>query len=132
LPTVINDGIGDLKGIASKLDYLKDLGVDAIWITPCSPSPQIDFGYNVSDYENIDPMYGTLGDFDLLASEARKRAIHIPELNQYCGKKQRRIAVADRFSVHDARQAVAPGVSPPICTPMYSRTAVGAVTTSVR
>src|ERR1700722_3666273 len=49
-----NDGVGDLKGIASKLDYLKDLGVDAIWISPCFPSPQVDFGYDVSNYENID------------------------------------------------------------------------------
>jgi len=72
-----NDGIGDLKGITSKLDYLKDLGVDAIWISPCFPSPQVDFGYDVSDYENIDPMYGTLADFDNLASEAKKRGIHI-------------------------------------------------------
>ncbi len=72
-----NDGVGDLRGIASKLDYLKDLGVDAIWITPCFPSPQVDFGYDVSDYENIDPMYGTLADFDYLASEAKKRNIHI-------------------------------------------------------
>src|ERR1700680_2899115 len=59
-----DDGIGDLKGITSKLDYLKDLGVDAIWITPCFPSPQVDFGYDVSDYENIAPMYGTLANFD--------------------------------------------------------------------
>jgi alpha-glucosidase len=72
-----NDGVGDLRGIASKLDYLKDLGVDAIWITPCFPSPQVDFGYDVSDYKNIDPMYGTLADFDYLASEAKKRNIHI-------------------------------------------------------
>jgi alpha-glucosidase len=72
-----NDGIGDLKGITSKLDYLKDLGVDAIWISPCYPSPQVDFGYDVSDYENIDPMYGTLKDFDVLASEAKKRGIRI-------------------------------------------------------
>jgi alpha-glucosidase len=72
-----NDGVGDLKGIASKLDYLKDLGIDAIWISPCFPSPQVDFGYDVSDYENIDPMYGTLADFDVLASEAKKRNIHI-------------------------------------------------------
>jgi alpha-glucosidase len=72
-----NDGIGDLKGITSKLDYLKDLGVDAIWITPCFPSPQVDFGYDVSDYENIDPMYGTLQDFDLLVSEAEKRNLRI-------------------------------------------------------
>ncbi len=72
-----NDGVGDLNGITSKLDYLKDLGVDAIWISPCFPSPQVDFGYDVSDYENIDPMYGTLADFDTLASEAKKRGIHI-------------------------------------------------------
>ena len=72
-----NDGVGDLKGITSKLDYLKDLGVDAIWISPCFPSPQVDFGYDVSDYENIDPMYGTLADFDVLASEGKKRGIHI-------------------------------------------------------
>jgi len=72
-----NDGVGDLKGIASKLDYLRDLGVDAIWISPCFPSPQVDFGYDVSDYENIDPMYGTLADFDQLASEAKKHDIHI-------------------------------------------------------
>jgi len=72
-----NDGVGDLRGMASKLDYLKDLGVDAIWISPCFPSPQVDFGYDVSDYENIDPMYGTLADFDYLASEAKKRDIRI-------------------------------------------------------
>jgi alpha-glucosidase len=72
-----NDGIGDLKGITSKLDYLKELGVDALWITPCFPSPQVDFGYDVSDYENIDPMYGTLADFDTLVSEAKKRNIRV-------------------------------------------------------
>ncbi len=72
-----NDGVGDLRGITSKLDYLQSLGVDAIWITPCFPSPQVDFGYDVSDYENIDPMYGTLADFDDLASEAKKHHIRI-------------------------------------------------------
>src|SRR5579863_9183734 len=71
------DGVGDLKGIASKLDYLKKLGVDAIWITPCFPSPQVDFGYDVSDYENIDPMYGTLEDFDRLEKAAKKRGIRV-------------------------------------------------------
>jgi alpha-glucosidase len=71
------DGVGDLNGIASKLDYLKDLGVDAIWISPCYPSPQVDFGYDVSDYENIDPMYGTLKDFQHLANSARKHDVHI-------------------------------------------------------
>jgi alpha-glucosidase len=72
-----NDGVGDLKGITSKLDYLQDLGVDAIWITPCFPSPQVDFGYDVSDYEDIDPMYGTLADFDNLVSGAKKRKIRV-------------------------------------------------------
>jgi alpha-glucosidase len=72
-----NDGIGDLKGIDSKLDYLKDLGVDAIWISPCYPSPQVDFGYDVSDYENIDPMYGTLNDFKHLARDAKQHDIRI-------------------------------------------------------
>jgi len=72
-----NDGFGDLNGITSKLDYLKALGVDAIWITPCFPSPQVDFGYDVSDYENIDPTYGTLADFDRLVAEGKKRGIRI-------------------------------------------------------
>ena len=72
-----NDGIGDLKGIDSHLDYLEDLGVDAIWITPCFPSPQVDFGYDVSDYENIDPMYGTMNDFEHLARDAKKHNIRI-------------------------------------------------------
>jgi alpha-glucosidase len=71
------DGIGDLNGITAKLDYLHELGIDAIWITPCFPSPQIDFGYDVSDYVNIDPMYGTLADFDRLVAEAKKRDIHV-------------------------------------------------------
>jgi alpha-glucosidase len=71
------DGVGDLAGITSKLDYLRELGVDAIWITPCFPSPQVDFGYDVSDYEQIDPMYGTLADFDRLLAEAHKRGIRI-------------------------------------------------------
>jgi len=72
-----DDGIGDLNGITSKLDYLKDLGVDAIWITPCFPSPQVDFGYDVSNYTDIDPMYGTLADFDHLVNEAKKRGIRV-------------------------------------------------------
>ncbi len=72
-----NDGIGDLNGITSKLDYLKALGVDAIWISPCFPSPQVDFGYDVSDYENIDLTYGTLADFDRLVAEGKKRGIRI-------------------------------------------------------
>jgi alpha-glucosidase len=72
-----NDGFGDLKGISSKLAYLHDLGVDAIWITPCFPSPQVDFGYDVSDYENIDPKYGTLADFDAMMKEAKRQNVQI-------------------------------------------------------
>jgi alpha-glucosidase len=71
------DGIGDLNGITERLDYLKELGVDAIWLTPVYPSPQVDFGYDISDYENIDPQYGTLKDFDHLIAEADKRHIRI-------------------------------------------------------
>jgi len=71
------DGIGDLNGITARLDYLKELGVDAIWLTPCYPSPQVDFGYDISDYQNIDPQYGTLKDFDHLVAEAEKRHIRI-------------------------------------------------------
>jgi alpha-glucosidase len=71
------DGIGDLNGITEHLDDLQKLGVDAIWLTPCYPSPQADFGYDISDYENIDPQYGTLADFDRLVSEASKRHIRV-------------------------------------------------------
>jgi alpha-glucosidase len=71
------DGIGDLNGITQRLDYLKSLNVDAIWISPIYPSPQVDFGYDISDYENIDPQYGTLADFDKLVAEAKQRNIRI-------------------------------------------------------
>jgi alpha-glucosidase len=71
------DGIGDLNGITARLDYLKQLGIDAIWITPFFPSPNADFGYDVSDYVNVAPEYGTLQDWDKLVSEARKRGIRI-------------------------------------------------------
>jgi len=72
-----NDGTGDLNGITQHLDYLQKLGVDAIWLTPMFPSPQVDFGYDVSDYRAVDPQYGTLKDFDRLVSEAKKRNIKI-------------------------------------------------------
>lgn len=72
-----NDGTGDLNGITAHLDYLAALGIDAIWITPCFPSPQVDFGYDVADYRDIDPQYGTLADMDRLIAEARKRNIKV-------------------------------------------------------
>ena len=71
------DGVGDLNGITERLDYLQALGVDAIWISPMYPSPQVDFGYDISDYENVDPQYGTLKDFDRLVAEAKKRNIRV-------------------------------------------------------
>ncbi len=74
---VNGDGIGDLSGITARLDYLKQLGVDAIWITPFFPSPNADFGYDISDYVSVAPEYGTLQDWDKLVSEANKRGIRI-------------------------------------------------------
>ncbi len=71
------DGVGDLRGITSRLDYLKSLGLDAIWITPFFKSPNADFGYDVSDYTAIDPQYGTMADWDELVAEARKRGIRV-------------------------------------------------------
>ncbi len=71
------NGIGDLNGITSRLDYLQNLGVNAIWLTPIYPSPQVDFGYDISDYTAIDPQYGTMADFDRLTAEARKRNIGV-------------------------------------------------------
>jgi alpha-glucosidase len=71
------DGIGDINGITSRLDYLKDLGIDAIWITPMYPSPQIDFGYDIADYTAIDPQYGTMADLDHLFAEAKKRNLRV-------------------------------------------------------
>ncbi len=71
------DGIGDLNGITQRLDYLMSLGIDAIWISPMYPSPQVDFGYDISNYEAIDPQYGTLKDFDNLLADAKKRNIRI-------------------------------------------------------
>lgn len=71
------DGIGDLPGITSKLDYLRWLGVDAIWLSPIYPSPMADFGYDISDYTDIDPRFGTLEDFDTLLRAAHNRGLKV-------------------------------------------------------
>ena len=71
------DGIGDIRGIISRLDYLADLGIDAVWISPVYCSPQDDNGYDISDYQDIDPMFGTLADMEELIAEAKKRNIRI-------------------------------------------------------
>jgi len=72
-----DDGIGDLNGILRRLDYLIQLGVDAIWITPVYPSPMADFGYDVADYCGIDPVFGTMQDFDRLLSECHERGLKV-------------------------------------------------------
>ncbi len=71
------DGIGDLKGITTRLDYLADLGVDVLWLSPVYRSPQDDNGYDISDYQDIDPLFGTLEDMDELLAEAHKRGLKI-------------------------------------------------------
>lgn len=71
------DGIGDLKGVISKLDYLKDLGIDIIWLSPIYCSPLADQGYDISDYYNIDPRFGTMDDMDELLKEAKARDMYI-------------------------------------------------------
>ncbi len=71
------DGIGDLKGIISRLDYLKELGVDIIWLSPIYQSPLVDQGYDISDYYSIDPRFGTMEDMDELLAEAKKRDMYI-------------------------------------------------------
>jgi len=71
------DGIGDLKGIVSRLDYLQELGIGAIWLSPVCKSPQDDFGYDISDYQDIDPMFGSLEDMETLIHEAGERNIRI-------------------------------------------------------
>ena len=71
------DGIGDIRGIINKLDYLKDLGIDIIWISPIYQSPLVDQGYDISDYYKIDERFGTMEDFEELIAEAKKRNIGI-------------------------------------------------------
>jgi alpha-glucosidase len=71
------DGIGDLEGARRRLDYLAGLGVDAIWLSPFYPSPMADFGYDISDYRDVDGCYGTLQDFDALLADAHARNLKV-------------------------------------------------------
>lgn len=71
------DGIGDLPGIVARLDYLAELGVDGIWVSPIFKSPMADFGYDVSDFQAVDPLFGRLDDFDRLVSEAHRRGLKV-------------------------------------------------------
>src|SRR4051812_45918819 len=71
------DGVGDLEGVTRRLDYLAALGVDAIWISPIYPSPMADFGYDVADYCDVDPRFGTLAHFDRLLSLAHEKNVKV-------------------------------------------------------
>jgi len=71
------DGVGDLRGITARLDYLKGLGVDAVWVSPIYPSPMADFGYDVSDYTGVDPLFGTMEDFDALLAAAHAKGLRV-------------------------------------------------------
>ena len=71
------DGVGDLRGIHGRLEYLEWLGVDALWLSPVFRSPMADFGYDVSDYCDVDPLFGTLADLDALVDEAHRRGLRV-------------------------------------------------------
>src|SRR5918996_1379696 len=71
------DGVGDLAGIVRRVHYLQWLGVDAVWVCPFYPSPMADFGYDVADYCDVDPLFGTLEDFDRLVADAHARGIRV-------------------------------------------------------
>ena len=72
-----DDGVGDFRGVAAKLDYVKELGVNTIWLMPFYPSPLKDDGYDISEYEDVHPQYGTLDDFRLMLAEAHKRDLKV-------------------------------------------------------
>jgi alpha-glucosidase len=102
------DGVGDLEGIRQRLDHLEWLGVDGIWISPCFPSPMADFGYDVSDYCDIDPRFGTLADFDRLLGEAHARGIRVL-LDWVPNHTSDRQPVAARRTTGSAPSAAPPG-----------------------
>src|ERR1700704_4115077 len=71
------DGVGDLTGVVRRLPYLKSLGVDAVWLSPIFPSPMADFGYDISDYTVVDPLFGTMEDFNALVSAAHEKGLKL-------------------------------------------------------
>jgi alpha-glucosidase len=116
------DGIGDLNGITSRMDYLQKLGVDAIWIAPMYPSPQVDFGYDISNYEAVDPQYGTLADMGHLIASGKQHHVRVildMVLNHTSDKHQWFIDAAssrsnpkhDWYVWNDGISADAPGVT---------------------
>lgn len=117
-----SDGVGDLDGITAHLDDVRSLGADAIWIAPMYPSPQVDFGYDISDYRAVDAQYGNLADFDRLLAEAKKRHVRVlldMVLNHTSDKHawfiesagSRQNAKADWYIWNDGVDANAPGVT---------------------
>jgi alpha-glucosidase len=117
------DGIGDLNGITSRLGYLQSIGIDTIWIAPMYPSPQIDFGYDISNYEAVDPQYGTLADMDRLIAEGKKHGVRVVldmVLNHTSDKHQWFIDSAssrtnpkhDWYVWNDGVPANTPGITP--------------------
>ena len=114
------DGVGDLPGIVDRLDYIASLGVDAIWISPFFKSPMADFGYDIADYRDVDPLFGTLEDFDRLLREAHARGLKVmvDQVPSHCSiehpwfvesRQDRDNPKADWFVWADAR----PDGSPP-------------------
>ena len=110
------DGVGDLRGITARLDYLKGLGVDAVWISPIYPSPMADFGYDVKDYTGVDPLFGTMEDFDALLAAAHAKGLrvildfvpnHTSELHPWFveSRSSRTSAKRDWYLWHDAAAA---------------------------
>lgn len=71
------DGVGDIKGVTERLSHLKELGADATWLSPIMKSPQADFGYDISDFKDIDPLFGTMADFEAMVARARELGVRI-------------------------------------------------------
>ena len=112
------DGVGDLPGITSRLPYLRDLGVDALWVTPFYTSPQHDHGYDVADYEDVDPLFGTLADADALVATAHELGLRVivdlraqPHLRATTSGSRRR-SRAQPGSPERARYLFRPGKGP--------------------
>src|SRR6267142_2481152 len=84
----VGDGVGDFRGLTSKLDYLQDLGVTAIWLLPFYPSPLRDEGYDIADYTKVNPIYGDLSDFENFLREARQQVARLLRLERHAGEIQ--------------------------------------------
>jgi len=107
------DGVGDLPGVRKRLPHLRDLGVDALWLTPFYPTPDADFGYDVSDHRAVDPRFGTLDDFDRLVEDAHDLGLRIlidlvPN-HTSCEHPWFQAALADPGGPHRARYVFRPG-----------------------